>query len=148
MLLPRTVATGGDQVTDDLRVERIREGRRTPVEERQARYDTFRAWSEVDKLSLAQIAARWEAQTGQPIARQRVSTILSSPRPGTFFKGSQLVALERKRDDLREKIKTWTRRQSPVAVQRVADLQAQLVSVEADLREERKSARKLSRVTA
>lgn len=133
---------------DEVRVTKIREGRRTPMEERQERYDTFRKWSEEEHLSLAQIRDRWLAETGKSVARQRVASILSAPRPGTFYKGSPLVSLERQRDTLRTRIRSWKRRKSPVSVTRVSALEQELASVQSKLREERRQAKKLSRVTA
>jgi hypothetical protein len=125
---------------------KLLEGRRTPMQERQERYDRFLEWQRKG-LSMAEIADRWRMETGGVITRQRVGKILGEPRPGTFSKGSELAAAERRVRDLKERIGRWSKRDTPAARDRTREMRQELQDATRALAAARAQARRVSKVT-
>lgn len=135
-------------VEQELITDRIQKGLAISLEDRQARWDRFTAWSANHSLSeildLEDEYQRERAALGLPtqerLSRERVRAILARARPGTVGR-PKLPGLMAKQETLQKRLARWKKVEGEKAADTRAALTAELEQVKAAIKAEKKAKR-------
>jgi len=123
-------------------VEKIRAGRRTPIEERQARWDRIQEWAAAN--SLAQMVELEESVSGVRLSRERIRAIKDRPRPGSVGRPKMPGYLARQRA-AREKVALWRKKpKTEFQAAKLEEAKAELAEATAVVNAERKRLKSLT----
>jgi hypothetical protein len=122
--------------TDGAQVEKIRVGRRTPIEERQERWDRIQEWGRSN--SLAQMVLLEAEASGVSLSRERIRAIKDGARPGSVGR-PKLPGLLARQKAGREKVALWRKKpKTEYQAERLAAAKAELAEATADVKAEQK----------
>ena len=123
-------------VTQDELTEKILAGRRSPIEERQARWDRVQEWAWTK--SLSEMVVLEAGISGTTLSRERIRAIKDGARPGSVGR-PKLPGLLAQQRRARERLALWKKKpKTKYQAMRIAEVRAELEEATAAVKAEQK----------